>query len=191
MNCPPKVGHNFLGFFMTKYSEQFKLAVVQDYLADSSDGYRGIAKRHGVSTHAMVERWVMAYRAHGNAGLGKKFSRYSAEFKLSVLRHMWDNQLSMIQTAAKFDIRHHAMVGIWERAYRDGGVEALMPRPRGRSKAMPTPEPAPDNLPDDDKLSREQLLAEVKQLRMELAYTKKLQALVQARQKQVPQKKRK
>jgi len=83
------------------------------------------------------------------------------------------------------------MVGIWERAYRDGGVEALMPRPRGRSKAMPTPEPAPDNLPDDDKLSREQLLAEVKQLRMELAYTKKLQALVQARQKQVPQKKRK
>lgn len=176
---------------MTKYSEQFKLAVVQDYLADSSDGYRGIAKRHGVSTHAMVERWVMAYRAHGNAGLGKKFSKYSAEFKLSVLRHMWDNRLSMIQTAAKFDIRHHAMVGIWERAYRDGGVEALMPRPRGRSKAMPTPEPAPDNLPDDDKLCREQLLAEVKQLRMELAYTKKLQALVQARQKQVPQKKRK
>lgn len=56
---------------------------------------------------------------------------------------------------------------------------------------MPMPEPAPDNLPDDDKLSREQLLAEVKQLRMELAYTKKLQALVQARQKQVPQKKRK
>ena len=176
---------------MTKYSEQFKLAVVQDYLADGSDGYRAVAKRHGLTTHAMLERWVMAYRAHGNAGLSKKSSKYSAEFKLSVLRHMWDNELSMIQTAAKFDIRHHAMVGIWERAYRDGGVEALIPRPRGRPRAMPTPESAPDNPPDDDKLSREQLLAEVKQLRMELAYTKKLQALVQARQKQVPQKKRK
>jgi transposase len=56
---------------------------------------------------------------------------------------------------------------------------------------MPTPESAPDNPSDDEKLSREQLLAEVKQLRMELAYTKKLQALVQARQQQVPQKKRK
>ncbi|MDB5790406.1 MAG: hypothetical protein JWQ80_430 [Massilia sp.] len=139
----------------------------------------------------MLERWVLAYRLHGRAGLVKKSSPYSAEYKLSVLQHMWDNQLSMTQTAARFDIRHQAMVGIWERAYRDGGVEALIPRPRGRPKAMPTPEPAPDCPRDDDKLSREQLLAEVKQLRMELAYTKKLQALVQARQKQVPQKKRK
>ena len=176
---------------MAKYDEQFKLAVVQDYLTDGSVGYQALAKRHGLASHAMLERWVMAYRLHGIAGLRKKSSKYSAEFKLSVLRHMWDNQLSMIRTAATFDIRHHAMVGIWERAYRDGGIEALTPRPRGKPKALPTPESAPDNPPDDDKLSREQLLAEVKQLRMELAYTKKLQALVQARQKQMPQKKRK
>lgn len=176
---------------MAKYDEQFKLAVVQDYLVDGSDGYRSVAKRHGLTSHTMLERWVLAYRLHGSAGLVKKSSTYSAEYKLSVLQHMWDNQLSMTQTAAKFDIRHHAMVGIWERAYRDGGVEALIPRPRGKPKAMPTPESAPDSPFDDDKLSREQLLAEVKQLRMELAYTKKLQALVQARQKQVPQKKRK
>ena len=174
---------------MAKYDEQFKLGIVQDYLADGSAGYRAVAKRYGLTSHTLLERWVMAYRLHGSAGLSKKSSQYSAEFRLSVLRHMWDNQLSMIQTAARFDIRHHAMVGIWERAYRDGGVEALIPRPRGRPKAMPTPEPAPDSPPDDDKLSREQLLAAVKQLRMELAYTKKLQALVQARQKQVPQKK--
>lgn len=176
---------------MAKYGEQFKLAVVQDYLADGSDGYRAVSKRHGLSSHTMLERWVMAYRLHGNAGLSRKSSKYSAEFKLSVLRHMWDNQLSMLQAAAEFDIRHHAVVGIWERAYQDGGIEALIPRPRGRPKAMATPEPAADNPSADDKLSREQLLAEVKQLRMELAYTKKLQALVQARQKQVPQKKRK
>lgn len=176
---------------MTRYNEQFKLAVVQEYLASGSEGYRAMAKRHGLASHAMLERWVMAYRLHGSAGLSKKSSKYSAEFKLSVLRHMWENRLSMIQTAATFDIRHHAMVGIWERAYRDGGVEALNPRRRGKPKVMATSESTPANPPDDDKLSREQLLAEVKQLRMELAYTKKLQALVQARQKQVPQKKRK
>ena len=43
----------------------------------------------------------------------------------------------------------------------------------------------------DDKRSREELLAEVNQLRMELAYLKKLEALVQARPKQAPKKKRK
>ena len=175
---------------MTKYSEQFKLAVVQEYLSDSSDGYLAIARRHGLTSHSMVERWVLAYRHHGEAGLSKKSSRYSVEFKLSVLQHMWDNQLSITQAAARFDIRNHAMVGIWERAYRDDGVEALASRPRGRPKPVATAV-KPDSPPDDDKRSREELLAEVNQLRMELAYLKKLEALVQARPKQAPKKKRK
>lgn len=176
---------------MAKYNEQFKLAVVHAYLADGSDGYRAVAKRHGLTSHTLLERWVLAYRLHGSAGLSKKSNTYSVEFKLSVLRHMWDNALSITQTAATFDIRNHAMVGIWERAYRDGGPEALIPHPRGRRKAMATPAPQPDSPADDDKRSREQLLDEILQLRMELAYTKKLHALVQARQQQAPQKKRK
>jgi transposase len=139
----------------------------------------------------MVEKWVLAYRHHGEAGLGRKSSQYSAGFKLSVLQHMWDNQLSITQTAARFDIRHHAMIGIWERAYRNGGVEALASRPRGRPKPVATSAAKPDSPPDDDKRSREELLAEVNQLRMELAYLKKLDALVQARPKQAPKKKRK
>ena len=176
---------------MTKYTEQFKLEVVQDYLADGSDGLRGVAQRHGVPSHFTVRQWVLAYQIHGDAGLSKKSSRYSGEFKLSVLQHMWDNQLSIVQTAARFDIRNHAIVGIWERTYRDGGAEALVPRPRGRPKPMATSVPKPDSSPDDDERSREELLAEVNQLRMELAYLKKLDALVRARPKQAPKKKRK
>jgi transposase len=182
---------NFWGFFMAKYSEQFKLAVVKEYLSDSSDGYLALARRYGLTSHSMVQRWVLAYRLHGEVGLQTKSSQYSAQFKLSVLRHMWDNQLSITQAAARFDIRHHAMVGFWERAYRDGGVEALASRGRGRPKSMTTTVPESDRPHDDDKRSREELLAEVNQLRMELAYLKKLEALVQARPKQAPKKKRK
>jgi transposase len=177
---------------MAKYSEQFKLAVVQDYLSDTSEGYRAIGRRHGITSQTIVERWVAAYRLHGEAGLRKKSNKYSADYKLSVLRHMWDNQLSINQTAGKFDIRSYAMVGIWERAYQDGGIEALEPRRRGRPKPMTASDTTkPDQAPDDDKRSREELLAEVNQLRMELAYVKKLQALVQARQQQALRKKRK
>lgn len=176
---------------MTKYTEQFKLEVVHDYLDKGSDGLRTVAQRHGISSHFTVRKWVLAYQLHGDAGLGKKRSQYSAEFKLSVLQHMWDNQLSIIQTAAKYDIRHHAVVGIWERAHRDGGVEALESGTRGKPEPMATSVPKPDCPPDDDKRSREELLAEVNQLRMELAYLKKLDALVQARPKQAPKKKRK
>ena len=90
---------------MARYSEQFKRAVVREYLSEGSDGYRATAKRHAVKSHTVVERWVAAFQRHGDAGLGKKSSKYSAEYKLLVLRHMWENQISINQSAAKFDIR--------------------------------------------------------------------------------------
>lgn len=176
---------------MSKYSEQFKLAVVKEYLSDTSDGYPTVARRHGLTSHSMVERWVLAYRHHGEAGLSKKSSKYSSEFKLSVLQHMWDNHLSITQVAAKFDIRSHSSVGIWERAYRDGGVGALTSRRRGAQKSMVILVPKSDSPPNRDHRSHEELVAEVDQLRMELAYLKKLEALVQTQPKQAPKKKRK
>ena len=45
--------------------------------------------------------------------------------------------------------------------------------------------------PDDENRPRDELLAELNYLRMENAYLKKLQALVQAQQKATPPKKRK
>jgi transposase len=139
----------------------------------------------------MVRKWVLAYQVHGSVAQSTKRSQYSAEFKLSVLQCMWDNHLSMLQTAIKSNVRDHGMVGRWEDAYREGGCEALTPRPRGKPKPMATPVSKADSPTDDDKRSREELLAEVNQLRMELAYLKKLEALVQARPKQAPKKKRK
>jgi transposase len=176
---------------MSKYSEQFKLAVVQAYLDAGSVGFRAVAQQHGLTSHSMVERWVAAFQLHGEAGLNRKFSQYTAEFKLSVLQHMWENQLSITQTAAKFEIRSHAMVGMWERAYQEGGFEALAPRRRGRPKTVATPTTKQEAPPDDDKRDHEELLAELNQLRMEVAYLKKLRALVQAQQKATPPKKRK
>jgi transposase len=180
---------NFWGFFMTKYDEQFKLKVVKEYLEGPAGG-KTLAKRYSVA-HSMIRKWAGLYRAHGQDGLKKKHSSYSAEFKLSVLQHMWDNALSFGQTAAAFNIRHHAIVGVWERNYRDGGFDALVPRPRGRPKQMPAPTTKSEPSPDDEKRTRDELLAELSQLRMENAYLKKLRALVQAKQKATPPTKRK
>ena len=174
---------------MAKYDEQFKLSVVQHYL-DNQDGYRALAKRHGLD-QAMVRRWVKWYQVHGADAFKKKFSHYSAEFKLSVLQHMWDNALSYAQVTVQFNIRNPCALGIWERSYRSGGLEALQPRPRGRPKAMLGPTAKPEKSSDNETRSRDDLLAELEHLRMENAYLKKLQALVQARPKQAAPKKRK
>ena len=173
---------------MAKYDEHFKLSLVQQYLSGAA-GYKSVAKEHGVD-HEMLRRWVMSFRAHGVDGLKKKFSHYSAEFKLSVLRHMWDNALGLGQTAALFNIRSPGSLIVWEREYRRAGLDGLTARPRGKSKAMPVDPVQPESKPDNEK-SREDLQAELDYLRMENAYLKKLQALVQARPKQAPPKKRK
>jgi transposase len=104
---------------------------------------------------------------------------------------MWENRLSITQTAAQFDIRRHSTVGDWERAYREGGVKALTPAPTRRVKKIPIPTAMPTVPADPDMRSREELLAEVAHLRMEVAYLKKLDALVQAREKSAAPKKRK
>jgi transposase len=56
---------------------------------------------------------------------------------------------------------------------------------------MAAPPAKQESPPEDEHRSREDLLAELNHLRMENAYLKKLQALVQARQSQTLRKKHK
>jgi transposase len=124
--------------------------------------------------------------------LTKKLNHYSAEFRLSVLQHMWDNELSYGQAAAVFNIRGPGSGGHWARCYHSGGIDALYPRSRGRSKKMPDSQPPePQSSGNDETRTREELLAEVNHLQRENAYLKKLRALVQAQQHATARKKRK
>ncbi|MET0856426.1 MAG: IS3 family transposase [Telluria sp.] len=169
---------------MKKHTQQFKLAVVQHYL-NGVDGYETVAQHHDVG-RALVRRWVAFYRSHGVDGLKHKHTAYTADFKLSALQHMWENKLSYAATAAIFNIRGQCYLGIWERCYREGGIDALTPRPRRSPPKMPDPNtsnpPAPMPAPTDETRSRDELVAELNYLRMENAYLKKLKALVQADQ---------
>jgi len=177
---------------MGKYTERAKLAAVQSYCSGSA-GLRDVAHRHDVD-FSCLRQWVAAYQVHGAAGLKeKKLLRYSADFKLSVLTRMHEEQLSYRQTAALFDIRRFGIIGLWERRYDEGGFDALTQQPKkaGRPKKMPAPtSPVQPDSPDDDSRTRDELLAELKQLRMENDYLKKLDALVQ-KKRAAQQKKRK
>lgn len=169
---------------MSKYSEQFKLAIVQQYLLGNA-GFKQVADEHSLP-RSMVRLWVNLHREHGIDGLAKKFSHYNTEFRLSVLRHMWDAQLSYRQVAATFNIRNAGCISHWERCYHSGGLDALAPRKRGRPTMMPirsNTEP-PELLPDPAGRTHDELVTEVNQLRMEVAYLKKLEALVQAQTQQ-------
>jgi transposase-like protein len=81
---------------MAKYEKEFKRSVVHDYLAGGG-GYKRLASKYGVD-HGQIRHWVGSYRQNGDGGLTKKFSYYSAEFKLRVLKHMSRAELSFTQT---------------------------------------------------------------------------------------------
>lgn len=190
---------------MARHDEKFKQAVVEAYLSGEG-GYKTLGGRYAVAP-SVVMQWVGHYRQHGDAGLRKKFSHYSADFKLFVLQLMRAQELSFKQTSVLFDLRGGAgVVSGWERRYDEGGLKALEPKPRGRpSKMKPlktpktsaiprraktpnTHEPSSEQAPEPVTL--EALRRENEYLRAEVAYLKKLDALVRAQKHAAPKKRK-
>lgn len=167
---------------MSKYDLAFKLAVIAAY-DEGGMSLREVGAKFGLG-HSPVRQWIALYRHHGLAGLEAKHHRYSAAFKLFVLQRIWDDGLSHRQAGVQFNIHNIGSIAQWQRCYDEGGAAALEPRSQSaRSRSMPLspkhlPTPLPDEaVPVDDGRSREELLKELQQLRMENDYLKKLRAL--------------
>jgi len=171
---------------MTKYDESFKLEMVQKYLGGQI-GHKALAKQAGLGAR-LLSRWIHSYQAHGIKGLRKKRSHYSVQFKLNVLAQVKDQELSDSQAAVIFDLRGGGgVVAQWRRLYDQGGVQALHPKPKGRSPKMPTSKPTPTAPGQAQDLQTvESLRKENEALRAEVAYLKKLEALVQASRQAAP-----
>lgn len=171
---------------MLKYSDKLKRKIVSDYF-NGTMGFRRLSAHHGVNIES-IKRWVAAYRLHGVDGLRRKVARYDVEFKLKALQHMWDNGLSMKQTAAVFNVRNPTSIRMWESRYRSGGLEALA-KPHKHAHEMKSPTKIPVVKPDAER-TLEDVLKENEYLRMEVEVLKKLEALAQAQSKPAPKKRK-
>ncbi|HGE6883590.1 TPA: IS3 family transposase, partial [Citrobacter amalonaticus] len=165
-----------------KYSPETKLAVVNHYLS-GKDGEERTADRFGVE-RTSVRRWVRAWQLHGMEGLSGKNKHHSAEFKLVVVRAVIRDHLTMREAAARFNLSAETLVRHWVCVYNDAGAEGLLNIQRGRPGKM-TKQKIPPSPTDKEleKLSPEELRAELRYLRAENAYLKKLKALVQSEKK--------
>ena len=172
-------------FFMSKYSSEFKLEVVQ-YCIYEHHGFKEAAKHFNIPAKENVQRWVRKYQEHGIAGLIKnQKTSYTGEFKINVVEYMHTNHLSAMETAIHFKLGNANIVLKWERIYYEEGPQALYEDKRGRPIKM-------NSKQRKKKLSKEvkeDLIAENQRLRMENEYLKKLNALVQERIKQENNKK--
>lgn len=152
---------------MKKYRTEFKLEVVQSFLA--GEGGAKLLARRGSIPEEKIRTWVSHYRPHGIDGLRPKRSAYSAQFKLQVLSYQDRVQLSSRQVAVIYDTRNPNQVVIWRRNLDQGGVEALGSKKQGRPSVKPERSrtvPANTAIKDLTQTLRE----ENERLRAEVAY---------------------
>lgn len=127
----------------------------------------------------------------------KKFNtKYSPEFKLSVILDMRENGLGYSDTVRKYwgatthseCSNHRSQLRLWERIYLEEGAEGFMVERRGRSsKGRPRKKPLPAEV-ENDLISENQRLKErLEYLEMENEYLKKLDALIRAEEQKKKQ----
>ena len=163
---------------MSKYSKEFKLAVIQHYLSGRG-GFKTVADRYGVK-YAYVRKWVHAFEAHGQKSFIKGCAKYSGAFKLSVLRYMEQHQLSINQTAAHFNIPAPSSLLVWRRLYNEGGITALANRQRGQPPMSQFNIKALLKKPISE-LTPAELRRRLEYAEAQAAYLKKLEALAQSK----------
>ena len=102
---------------------------------------------------------------------GKPNKKYTPEFKQMVIETMQKEKLSYSETAREFEINDHHRIQAWERVYLEEGPEGFQIERRGRKSTGRPPKKLKAEVKED-------LIAEVQRLRAEVAYLKKLNALV-------------
>ena len=173
---------------MAKFTAEEKINAVTTYI-NGTVGHKAIAKQIGVAP-SVLHNWIKQYEYQGEEAFTKRYTSYSKQFKLDVLTYMNDNGVSTGEAAAIFDIASPALIRKWRTQMRTEGIGALETKIKGRPSMKKDQAEKQDKHPINEG-SVEALQAELEQLRMENAYLKKLNALVQNKEKSPSKTKRK
>lgn len=178
---------------MPKYTKEFKIKLVLEYLSGQTGGQPAVANKYNIPD-STLENWINKYNSGGFDNLSKKLNnnKYTSEFKLSVIQYRQINNTSYRETAQHFDISNGSVICNWERAYRERGLSGLENN-RGRPKKdMSKADKKPKNQKPIEESERDELIKlreENKYLKMQILFEKKFQALLleeeaEARKKQ-------
>ena len=161
---------------MAKFNAEEKLEAVHRAI-NGKESYLSIAKSLGVDDKA-IHKWVKQYEYNGVEVFIKSYTNYTPQFKLDVLNFMIEHGTSSNETATIFGIAASSTIIKWRKQFETQGFYALQSKKKGRSsmKKETSKQPPVEGSP-------EALQARIKQLEMENEYLKKLNALVQSKEK--------
>jgi len=164
---------------MARFTAEDKIATVERYL-EGKESLQTIGASIGV-TESIVRNWVNQYRHHGVQAFIKPYTSYSMQFKLDVLNYMNEHRASSYEAAAIFNIPSPRLIRKWRNLFEEQGIDALESKKKGRPPMKKdTNKTTKKSVPVE--ISLEALQAENERLRIENAYLKKLNALVQEKE---------
>ncbi len=100
---------------MTKYSDEFKIKVVQ--MALNGNAVKYVCRILGIPDSRPLSNWLAHYNHGGINQLLRKNRSYTLDFKQKVLEHRWLYGLSLKETAAFFAIPNPSVICSWEKLY--------------------------------------------------------------------------
>ena len=107
-------------------------------LFELGHGYKSAAIALSLPAEA-VRRWQEIYRAFGSEVLLRmdgKQGRYTYEQKVAAASAVVDGGMTKTEAMAAFGIMSMSPLKKWCALYREGGAEALRPRPKGRPRGF-------------------------------------------------------
>lgn len=169
---------------MAKYSCEFKLKVVQEYL-NGKGSYDYLAKKHNIPSCTPLKEWVAAFKEFGKDGLlrSREKKNYSFQFKLHVVELYLSSEVSYRDLAISQGINNSPLIAKWVNDFRIAGPDALRPKKKGRKKTLDIKEFKKSSKSIEEKpldTSAEhvkELEDENLKLRIENAYLKELRRL--------------
>ena len=123
---------------MAKYSTEFKIKIVKEYL-ESNISYQNLSDKYSLPDKILIRTWVNAYKSQGYEGLKVKRqnTQYSLEFKLNVVNLYLTGEMSYQSLANELKINNPSIITRWVKDFREKGIEGLEPKKRGRPSKMP------------------------------------------------------
>lgn len=157
---------------MSKYGKSLKLLFLS--LVDVGYGQRIIAKKLAISLDT-ARNWLKTYRANGVVRfieMGTTHKAYDWQTKICAVKDHVEHGLTTTEVMTKYGISGAPLLRVWCKKYREGGVQALKPKPKGRPTGSKT----------KPKSYEKQLEIKIRKLQAENAYLKKLHALMAQKQ---------
>ncbi|EFR31407.1 transposase [Eremococcus coleocola ACS-139-V-Col8] len=159
---------------MAKYSLEFKMKVVAEYLSDTI-GYKPLAKKYNMKDTQQIRRWVNAYQTSGIKGLkrSRQNKKYSVEFKLKAITLYESGEKSYQTLANELGINNPSLIATWRSIYLSQGIKGLS-RPKGRPPIMSLSKPNKRQTKQDppELTDLEQANQRIKELEYELELQK-------------------